>query len=243
MIYHTRDITIKGLYSQLPQYGSLPNYIFSISELATRVELQQKRFMEFAKKKYPDIVDELRERHMHEFYWGPIRISKYGTIEYRGLDMNSPSFIMAAALLLKKTFERVKKDNLRVLPSDIGMRDPFLIEGNVLHVPPYSYVAGVLQKKAAINGTDSSTIRDYIKRLVNFAFKDKKELKKKRYARINQILITGKNRSDMILKDAVNMHWTRGTPLKDDIAKKLALASADELEREIRNVLEKKNLT
>lgn len=240
MVYRGPKKKIVGQYHGKRMFGALPSYAFGISELTTRVELMQKEFLEHAKEKFPQFREKVRDRHAYALFWGPIRITRYGTIEYRGMDMNLPSYFISTGNLMKMMFERIMNEKLMVLPSDTGVLEPFTIEGNILHVPPYAHVAGVLQKKSAVDGTDCHEIRDYIQRIASFALDGKNPKKIKELSRVSEILETGKTRSDIILKDAVNAGWTRGTKLKEEIAQNLALSAADMLEKEVENLLNTK---
>ncbi|MFH1306126.1 MAG: glutamate-cysteine ligase family protein [Candidatus Micrarchaeota archaeon] len=241
LFYRDKEIkvkgkVIKGMYSEKKMFGKLPEYALSISELILRIEKRYEAFRNEVKEKCPQYMDVINSMHPMKMYWGPLRISRYGTFEYRGLDMNLPSYIIGSGLLIKYMIKRIRNEGLKVMPTDIGIKEPFKVEGETLHVPPFTYVDEVLQYKAILEGTDSHEVRNYMKSIIKFAMPGIPKRKDAGLMRIKEILETGKTRSDVILKRAVKLGWGRDSKLGEDIARKIVLTSADELEKEVEEI-------
>jgi len=243
LIYGTMRIkkgerVVEGLYRKHKIFGKLPAYTSGISGLGLRVEKQYNEFKHMVEDEHPHYMHVVERMHPTKFYWGPLRISRYGTFEYRGMDMNLPTYIIGSSLLLKYMLKRVRSEGLATTPSDIGIREPFKVEGKKLYAPPYTYLHEVLRPKAVLRGTESEEVRRYMRKFADFAMPRIPKGRDLGLTRIRQILQTGKTRSDILLKQARRLGWGQDTGLSNEIACSLALKSSQELEDEVARLLE-----
>lgn len=229
----------KGLYHEQKIFGKLPRYVPSISTIIRRIERRHQAFEDITEKRAPHLMSAFRTKHPMQIFWGPLRVTRYGTFEYRGMGTNLPSYMLGTALLLKYMLKRIKDEQLIVTPSDIGMMEPFKIEGNRLHVPPYHHMSEVLEPQAIQLGTYSDKVFTYMKQVADFSLKYAPKKTDLSRQRINDILETGKTRSDIILKQAVDIGWLRGKTLKDNHAKELAIKGAEDLKEDMSQLLSK----
>lgn len=149
---------IKGLYYDLPIFGKLPRYSQTISDLIMLIEERYSSWKELVEDRHPEYLDIVRNRHPLQFNWGPLRINRVGTFEYRGCDMNLPSNLIGTSLLVKYLLHKIRRDGLTVKSSDIGIKEPFKVEDNHIFVPPYAYLNDVLQYKSTLYGLEDDDV-------------------------------------------------------------------------------------
>ena len=230
------DGQLSGLYSEMPIFGRLPRYASALSDLIMLSEQRHGTWRELVEEKCPEYLDIVAEKHQLQFNWGPLRINRAGTFEYRGTDMNLPSHMIGTSLLLKYVLRKVKDENLTVKPSDIGIRQPFRVEGDTVYVPPYAYLSEVLQYKSALEGLSSNEVFRYSKSMFNFAMAAVPSKKDPGLARIKSVLASRKTRADMMLEDALKAGQDLSGELEDDFARWLALRACDDFEEEVRRI-------
>ncbi len=222
-----------GKYSQHQALGALPPYKQTLSDLQFSLKKRQSIWKEMMIKTGLDPRSSIRKDNILEFTWNPVRISRLGTLELRGMDMNHPKRTMAMASLLKFVFRQIYRDLYRVMPSDIGMKEPFKIEGNIIHIPPHTYVRNELQKEAAYNGFENKQVHNYTSRFFRFA----KQFVDKNYypvLRPLQQMITNKQTvSDTILKRIKKMGYGKRSKLPNEVAAECALKSCERLLEEV----------
>ena len=98
--------------------------------------------------------------------WNPVKISSHGTLEQRGMDINHPRLIIALATLIQYISRLVQEKFVQVLPSDIGLTEPFKKEGNVIYIPPHTHVRFNLQPLSAYKGLEDKDVFNYCKGLL-----------------------------------------------------------------------------
>ncbi len=160
-----------GIYKGLSELGGLPAYTTSISDLKELSERRKEILTKLVKKKSGKVPRILHETSPLAFQWGPVRTNRLGTIEQRGMDMNSPLHIVAVSSLLKRVLSGIFQGNLSVKVEEFAIKSPFKIESDTIYVPPYSYVKNKLQYLAATEGLDSAEVHNYCKSLFNAAMK------------------------------------------------------------------------
>jgi len=230
---------ISGLYSDLPLFGRLPRYAESISDL---IMLSQKRYetwRDLVGEKCPEYLDIIAEKHPLQFTWGPLRINKVGTLEYRGMDMNLPSHMVGTSLIIKYLLKKIKAEQLVVKPSDIGIKQPFRQEGDTIFVPPYAYLCDVLQYKSALNGLADAEVYNYSKRMCALAMAAVPDKRDPGLSRIQSMLKNRKTKSDEIIAKVRKEGHSLSRPLDEDFARELALFGCEEFEKEVRQMASK----
>ncbi|MCL6089052.1 MAG: glutamate-cysteine ligase family protein [Candidatus Marsarchaeota archaeon] len=229
---------LRGLYYDQPMFGRLPRYSSSISDLILLVEQRYEAWKEMVGERHPEYLDIVQSRHPLQFNWGPLRINRVGTFEYRGMDMNLPTNMIGTSLLVKYMLKRVRSEQLDVRPSDIGIKEPFKIEGQTLHVPPYAYLSQVLQYKAALASLSDPEVYRYTKALHSMVAHEIPRQKDSGLLKIRQILQTRRTQSDVILEQARRLGWHDDELLDEEVARDMALADADGLRAEVARMLD-----
>lgn len=159
----------QGLYSHLQYYGALPKYKQTLSDLKITLKSRQIKWERIMLENgfHPNGL--IKPTNVLDFSWNPVKINKLGTLEQRGMDMNHPKYILGASTLLKFVLRKIQQGFLRVVPSDIGVSEPFKLEGKVLYIPPYAHVKNKLQRAAAYEGLEDKDIVNLCRRFLAFA--------------------------------------------------------------------------
>ncbi|VVC03817.1 Glutamate--cysteine ligase [Candidatus Bilamarchaeum dharawalense] len=229
---------IRGLYYDYPMFGRLPRYKATISDLILLIERRHNTWKEMVEERHPEYIDIVESKHPLQFNWGPVRINRAGTIEYRGMDMNLPSNIIGTSLLIKYFLNKVRRDELIIRPSDIGIKEPFKIEDQIVHVPPYGYLSEVLQYKSALYGMQDDEVYRYTKNLTAIAMKEVPMKKDPSIDRLNKMLANRKTKSDEILEYVKKEGHIISEKLDETFAREFALRGCDELEIEVDQLLD-----
>ncbi len=227
---------LKGLYYDLPLFGRLPRYAHAISDLILLGEQRQRLWREIVEERHPAYLELADSLHPLQFNWSPLRINRIGTLEYRGLDSNLPSHIIGTSLLLKYLLHQVQEEGLRVVPSDIGIREPFRREGELLHVPPFSYLDEVLQFKSALGGLEDAEVARYTRRFAALAMLSVPSRRDPGLERVRRIVQERRTKSDEMLARARRLGWDGEGRLGEEEARALALEACGELEDEVRRM-------
>ena len=194
---------------------------------------RQQKWKEMMLKKGLDTKGSIKKTNILDFTWNPVRINKLGTLELRGMDMNHPKYTMAMASLLKFVFRKLYRDFYTVMPSDIGLDEPFKIEGNIIHIPPHTHVRNILQKESAYKGFDSKEVLNYTKRFYRFT----KQFLDNNYDHVvrplYELIDNEETVSDMILKRLKKQGYGKEDKLPNNVAAECALKSCEKLLEEV----------
>lgn len=159
----------KGLYADLQQLGGLPPYKQTETDLINSL----KRRREIWKKKVNEADPSAKMSRLYPYNldigWNPVKINKQGTLEQRGMDMNFMSVLLGVSALLKFCLKKIQREFIEVIPSDIGIKDPFRIRKGIMFIPPQTHVRVVYQKMSAYEGFESDELFEYAKRFFTFA--------------------------------------------------------------------------
>ncbi|MEW6328691.1 MAG: hypothetical protein AB1468_01095, partial [Candidatus Micrarchaeota archaeon] len=234
-----KDGVVSGLYSEHPIFGRLPRYSLTLSDLILLSEKRHQTWLEMVEEKCPEYLDIVADKHPLQLTWGPLRINKVGTFEYRGMDMNLPSHMIGTSLIIKYLLKKIKTEHLAVKPSDIGIKGPFRLEGDTIYVPPYAYLSEVLQYKSALEGLADADVYNYSKRMYSLAMEAVPDKKDPGLSRIQSILKNRKTKSDEIIAMVRKKGYGLSSQLDEDFARELALFGCEEFEREIRQMISK----
>jgi hypothetical protein len=221
--------SMHGIHHYLPIFGALPSYEFALEDLRVMADtrktewlkvLEQRRFPTNNIACYPTL----------KFMWGPIRVNKIGTFEYRGPDMNHPSVIFATSRLLVYALQAIEKQGIKVLPSDIGAAEPFVLEGDTIYVPPHSTLKH-LEYQSVVNGFGAQSVKEYCKALYDLV--EQLTGKAKRLGRVKGMLDSGMSVSDEILAMVKKNGYDLDAEVPEDMLNHIALYHADRLPMEI----------
>jgi hypothetical protein len=231
----------KALYGQYPEFGHLPGYKHSMFEV---LDMVKEKFNDW-KNCILSVGLNIKTLSLYGSLlttaWNPVKINPIGTLEQRGMDMNHPQNIIAAAALVKYTTKRIYEEELDVVPSEIAIDKPFKVEGNKLYIPPEKYVYKDLQKASAYQGLESKKILNHCAGLLKFAKKSiPNKASIKHLAPFEKMLEEKKTVSDEILQEAKKGGWKKNHLLSQKGAQDIALTHSNRLYKEI--LLAKKQL-
>jgi gamma-glutamyl:cysteine ligase YbdK (ATP-grasp superfamily) len=166
---HYRGILgFDGLYADLREVGDLSAYASRVEDL---VDQQRARYRAwFAAMDLAGVERRLFAQaggNLHRASWNPVRLSHHGTVEIRSIDANFPEMVLAACALIRGAADRVRRERLEVRPS----RGVLTLEpnGDLLHVPIFSYLNGELLAAAVTRGVRDQRVEAYVNSVVRFA--------------------------------------------------------------------------
>ncbi len=225
-------IGIDGAYTNLKEFGGLQPYTHSYEELMKSIFYRYEKWHKLASFSGQSSED-IAAKSKLDYAWNPIKINKLGTIEYRGMDMNYPKYIMGASLLLKFLLHKVSDPKLSIMPCKAGIKDPFKLEDGVVFVPPANYLHNILQYEAAKNGLDNKAVCNYVKALYKFV---KPRIPKRYNVLLNPVKRMYQNKrtvSDELISDVKRRGYSLTEKLPSDVCAELAIKYSEKLGKEL----------
>lgn len=223
----------QGLYSKFKAVGRLQPYKYTGLDL---IKIIQTRFTSWSKTvRNVDMNLKVFSKHgsILDTTWNPVKINSHGTIEQRGMDMNFPRNIIAVSLLIKYIAKSVQEKFVKIVPSDIGIAEPFKKEGNVIYIPPHTHVRFDLQKKAAYDGLEDKDVHNYCSSLLKLAKicmpKDRLSLLKP----IELMLEEKKTVSDQVMESAKKLGADVKKGINNNQSRELALEQSKHLFKDV----------
>jgi len=165
--------------------------------------------------------------------WNPVKVNPNGTLEQRGMDMNHPTYIAGIGVIIKFILKKLQEEYYAVIPSEIGIKEPFKVEKDVIYIPPYPYVRNELQKLSAYKGLESDIIYNYCKRFLRFAASAMPRDRLKMIKPFQEMLNKRKTISDEILNYARKKGYKRYDKITNKLAADIALRHSERLLKEI----------
>lgn len=218
---------LKGIYYYHPIFGSLPDYEFTLEDLRVFADKKKTEWLKLLEQKeFP--TNEIAGVPALKFMWGPLRVNKIGTFEYRGPDMNHPLVIFSVASLLRFALEAIETQELRVLPSDIGISEPFALEGDTIYVPPFARVK-YYEYQGSVRGLESDDLFNYATKMFNLVCRISGRGKAKNLDAIRKMLKERKTVSDEILDLAKKNGYSLEEEIPQDFCDHIALYHARKL--------------
>ena len=181
---HYRGILgFEGLYADLHEVGGLSAYASRVEDL---VDQQRARYRAwFAAMDLAGVERRLFAQaggNLHRASWNPVRLSHHGTVEIRSMDANFPEMVLAVCALIRGAAERVRRERLEVRPSrGVLTLEP---DGDLLHVPIFSYLNGELLGAAVTRGVLDQRVEAYVDSVREVRFPVPGESRTRRAARI-----------------------------------------------------------
>lgn len=216
---------LKGAHYYFPLMGGLPNYEFTLQDLRVQADHRKTEWLkQLEQVNYP--TNEIATMLPFKFMWGPLRVNKIGTIEYRGPDMNHPDVVFSASSLLKYSLDAIEKNEYMVKPSDIGISEPFVLEDGIIYVPPFSTLK-YLERQSATAGLESPEALSYCKRMIDLFTKITKKQKSKNLKRVLQMIEERRTVSDEMLDLVRKNGYDPAEEVPEDMLNHLALYEAD----------------
>jgi len=225
-----RDMAIngfRGMHYYLPLFGSLPSYEFTLQDLRVLAETKKAEWLRLLEqRKFP--TNEIAGVPTLKFMWGPLRVNKVGTFEYRGPDMNMPTNIFSIGGLIKLALWAIEKNELEVRPSDIGINEPCVLEDDVIYVPPHSSLK-YLEFQSTINGLESQEVYSYCSKMVKLVSEISKKGGTPLLGPVKKMLREKKTMSDEILELVKKNGHDPKKEVSDDVLNYVALFYAKKL--------------
>jgi hypothetical protein len=237
-----RDIKLKkgvrelrGLHYYLPRFGALPSYEFTLKDLRVLADVRKAEWLKMLESEiFP--TNEIAAYPTLKFMWGPLRVNKIGTFEYRGPDMNHPLHIFSIMSLLRYALEAIEKHEYEVRPSDIGIDEPFVLEDDVIYVPPRATLKH-LEYQSVTVGFESDKVHKYASSLFELVSKISKKGKTKNLKLIKKMLKEKKTVSDEIIELVRKNGYSLEGELPKDILNYIALYHAEKFSSEISDTI------
>jgi gamma-glutamyl:cysteine ligase YbdK (ATP-grasp superfamily) len=166
---HYRGILgFEGLYADLREVGALSPYASRVEDL---VDQQRARYRAwFAAMDLAGVERRLFAQaggSLHRASWNPVRLSPHGTVEIRSMDANYPEMVLAVCALIRGAAARVRREQLEVRPTrGVCILEP---DGDLLHVPIFSYLNGELLSAAVTRGVQDQRVEAYVDSVVRIA--------------------------------------------------------------------------
>src|SRR3989338_6942835 len=158
-----------GLYANLQEFGGLPPYRLTALDIMDIITTRYELWKSYIKSLGLNIKVLSLYGSILDTTWNPIKINPNVTLEQRGMDMNHLVNIAGISVALRFVLKKLQEEFYTVVPSEIGIKEPFRIEKDAIYIPPSFYVRRELQFKAAYDGLDSDLIYHYCKRFLNLA--------------------------------------------------------------------------
>lgn len=222
--------SFEGIHYYLPMFGALPNYEFTLQDIRVMADTKKAEWLRMLEqKKFP--TNEIACVPSLKFMWGPLRVNKIGTFEYRGPDMNHPEVVFSTSDLLVHLLSMIEKKQIHVEPSDIGVSEPFLYEDGTIYVPPHTTLK-YLEQQSVVHGFDSTDIHAYCSRLLSLV--EKIPGKKPKYLdRIKKMVKEKKSVSDDILDMVKKNGYKTDEEVPEDMLDHIALYHAKKISSDI----------
>ena len=217
------------VFKDLPKQGQLMDYPDSLEDAFENQRECYNEFMEILNKNNLDNdgLDELN------CVWGPIRLTKFGTIESRCADSNKLSNLVALAGLYKGISEYIDSENPEVvINGNYPIDKMFIPKDGKIMIPSYEQLKN-FEKIGVRYGLEDNNLRDYLANIVKTSSKGLEEVE---YIEpFNKMIKDRKNFSD----DIVGYAKAKGLEKNDKIdakgAKILRNYIADSFERDLYN--------
>lgn len=223
----------EGLYSNHQEFGALQPYKLTGMDLPDLVEMQFELWNKIIDKIDINFTTMIKYGSILDTHWNPVRINAHGTMEQRGMDMNSPRISVAVATLVKAISKAVHEKFIQVVPSNIGRTEPFRLEGNRIFIPHHHHVRHVLQPKAAYLGLEDKDVEAYCSGLLylgkEFIPKNERPL----IEPLESMLEKKKTVSDEIILEAKKIGIDGFSKMSNEQAQSLALNLSKDFFKEI----------
>ena len=94
-----------SIYQSKQLFGQLPPYKQTLRDLISVAAKKYNRWGHMLQKHGFDPEKEMKNTTPFDYAWNPVRVNSKGTIEYRGCDMNLPSYMLSTATLIQFSTE------------------------------------------------------------------------------------------------------------------------------------------
>lgn len=222
-----------GLYSNHQEFGALQPYKLTGMDLPEIVEMQFELWNKIIDKIDINLTAFAKYGSVLDTHWNPVRINAHGTMEQRGMDMNSPRITVAVATLVKAISKAVHEKYIQVTPSHTGKSESFRLEDNKIFIPHHQHVRYILQPKAAYLGLEDKEMETYCSSLLylgkEFISKNERPL----IEPLEMMLEKKRTVSDEIISEAKKLGIDGFSKMSNEQAQALALNLSKDFFKEI----------
>lgn len=222
-----------GLYANFEEFGGLPHYKLTALDIMDIITTRYETWKGYVKKLGLNIKVLSLYGSVLDTAWGPLKINPHGTLEARGMDVNHPVYIAGAGTMIKYILRKLQEEFYTVVPSEIGIKEPFKVEGDLIYIPPFSYVRNELQGLSAYKGLESDAVYNYCRRFLRFSQSVMPTNFLKLTKPFEEMLRKRKTVSDEILDYARRRGFRKGQEISNRLAAEIALHHSSRLLREI----------
>jgi len=199
----------EGVFANHPEFGALQDYKSTNTDIIHAIAERFENWSEIVQKIGYNIYSLAKHGSIMDSAWNPVKINAHGTIEIRGMDMNHPDIIVAAAILIKFILKTIQEKFVLVKPSDFGKSSPFKYDGKTILIPPSTYVRNELQYLSAYEGLANDTVCKYCSALVQLAKNFIPEKKQFLLKPFDDMLSARQTASDRIIKAVEYAGWDK----------------------------------
>ena len=229
--YHLRNMN--GLYANFQEFGGLPPYRITALDIIEIIKTRYEKWKSHIKRLGLNIKVLSLYGSILYTTWGPVRVSPHGTLEQRGMDMNHPLHIAGIGTIIKFVLKKLQDEYYAVVPSEIGIKEPFKVEGDTIYIPPYPHVRNELQRLSAYDGLENDAVYNYCKRFLKFAQLTMPKNCLKLIEPFKKMISTRKTVSDEILDYARKKGYRKNEKISNKLAADIALHHSGRLLNEI----------
>ncbi len=224
----------KGLYANLPFFGSLPDYVHTGADIMGRVTERHDTWLKILRAAGVTEKQMPEYRSVLETNWSGVKVNPHGTLEARGMDMSRLPILFSVSMLIQVILRHIQEGNIDVVPHDSAIASPFSLEDGKVYIAPETHVKKRLQRLSAYEGLASDEVYEYCRRLVNLAKALEGEKIEPLLAPLSLMLSERKTTADYMLAQAKAAGYKgKRTLLPAGIAADLALSQAKQLFEDI----------
>ena len=217
------DEIIRGIYREERTFGRIPRYANTAADLNFLVEKRRSSWEALMKDAGMSYEKISHRKKPLDLYWGPVRINKLGTLEQRGMDMNEPKYVVGISILLRHILRQINRMDLKVKASDVGAYHPFKLEGDTIHIAPFSKVKNDLQYKSALDGLEDKEILNYCRSFYRLSKKFIEHDRGLVLKSIKNMLKTKRTKSDMVIRAAKRKGYSGDSELPQEVSAEIAI--------------------
>ncbi len=192
-------VPIGGIFNKNPIkiFNSLPSYYSSVYDIDHDSQRRKDNWIRMIESYSMGVPKEIVKRSSLKCDWGPVRLNPIGTLEQRGMDMNTPMHVLGVSSLLKRILKPIFYGDLKVRVADFAIDEPFKLEDGIIYVAPYNYVRK-LELESALNGFDNKEVLKYCKSFYDASMKIE-PARRELVSEVDAMFSAKKTKSDDIL--------------------------------------------
>jgi hypothetical protein len=162
------DVYRNEVFDRFPLQGQLLDYPKSLEDVMDR---QVKAYDEFKNELVKEGLDD-DSFNKYNCIWGPLRLTKFGTIEARGADSNNLSNVLGLGAVYMGVSNYLERENVDVEINDgsYDVGELFVPKNGKIIVPNYDQLKR-FEGIGVEDGLSNSTLRTYLSNVLDVAEK------------------------------------------------------------------------